>query len=76
MDEAERYQRELDTILQELEASERLYEQNRHREYETARKIFEPHINALARHNGWNEEQRQAKLNEIIKLANGQEDSD
>jgi hypothetical protein len=74
MDDARRYQKELEAILQEVQARDEAVTQLRYRNREAARKAFEPHLNVYARSRGWTEERRLAKLEEMIDYMIGEKD--
>jgi hypothetical protein len=74
MNDAERYQKELNTILQELEAKERLREQQRAKDLQDARKALEPIVNDLAKALGWTEEYKRRKLEDLFQFSTGQKD--
>jgi len=72
MSDAERYQKELDSILREVQALDERATKMRYENREAARKGFEPHFNVLARSRGWTEENRLAKLEEMIDYMTGE----
>jgi hypothetical protein len=66
MSDAQRYQKELDTILQELEAKERLREQQRVKDRYEAVNAIAPIVNEMGKARNWTKEQCLAKIEQLV----------
>ena len=66
MNDTERYQKELDTILQELEAKERLREQQRIQDRYHAVNAIAPIVNEYGKAMNWTKEQCLAKIEQLV----------